>query len=215
MIRRLIFFIIIFTTTQAVEAQRFLGVATLGFNMSQIDGDEVVGYKKPGLYFGAQARLPLKSNLSASVEVAFSQKGAYQKYPLEEDPTKQLPYYNIRLNYLDVPIMVHYEDKNFILAGLGFSIGRLVGLKEYEWGVRTNASLANKTYLSNDYSALVDLGFLVFPKLRVHFRYSYSLYKIRTRTYTDTSGGSWKREQFNNLISFRLTYTMNEKKKEN
>ncbi len=201
--------------TETTEAQRFLGSATIGLNMSQIDGDEVVGYKKPGLYFGGQARLPLGKNFSTSVEIAFSQKGAYQKYPIESDPTKELPYYNIRLNYLDVPILVHYEDKNFILAGLGFSVGRLVSLKEYEWGIPTDASIINKTYKTNDYSVLVDLGFLIFPKARLHFRYSYSMAKIRTRTYTDTSGQTWEREQFNNLLSLRISYTFNEKKKQN
>ncbi|MFA4863775.1 MAG: hypothetical protein WC605_08400, partial [Bacteroidales bacterium] len=43
-----------------LSAQRFKGAVMGGMNLSQVDGDEVYGYKRVGGHFGLAAILPIK-----------------------------------------------------------------------------------------------------------------------------------------------------------
>jgi len=208
--RKIILFFLFIAGFYTVDAQRFLGAFAFGGNLSQVDGDEVFGYKKLGLNVGVASFLPIHEKWFVSLEVAFSQKGAYQKYPREQDLSKSLPYYNLRLNYLEIPFLVHFEDKHFVMIGTGFSFNRLVGAKEVEWGIPTITGARNGIYSINDINWMVDVRFRIYKSLRLNFRYSYSLGKIRTRTYSDFTGYTWSRNQFNNILTLRFVYTFNE-----
>lgn len=192
-------------------SQSFLGTLNFGGNLAQVDGDEVVGFKKIGFNVGVCAMLPIyKNKFFTSVELSFSQKGAYERLPLEADPTKSLPYYNLRLNYLDVPLLVHFYDKQTVMIGAGVIYSRLVGLKEIEWGVKTSSSIANKTYATDNFTLAIDIRLPIYKKLKFNFRYNYSLNSIRKRHFIDSSGKEWDRYQYNNYLSFRVIYVFNE-----
>lgn len=209
--RNLIILLLIFFTFQNVQAQKFLGAIAFGTNLSQVDGDEVFGFKKIGFNVGASTFLPIKEKFFISLEVAFSQKGAYQKYPIEQMPNKELPYYNLRLNYVEIPLLVHFEDKQFAMIGTGISMNRLVGAKEIEWGIQTATNARNGVYSINDINWIVDVRLRVYKALQFNFRFAYSINKIRTRTFSNYSGDEWTRNQFNNVLTFRAVYTFNEK----
>jgi hypothetical protein len=68
------------------------------------------------------------------------------------------------------------------------------------------------TYARNDFSILADVRIRVWQGLKFNLRYEYSLLKIRTRQFEDLAGETWTRDQFNNVISFRLIYVFNEKR---
>ena len=212
--KKVIFVFIFFLFFTSAEAQRFLGALAFGGNLTQVDGDEVYGYKKLGLNAGVASFLPIHEKWFISLEVAFSQKGAYQKYPPVQNPQKSLPFYNLRLNYLEIPLLFHFEDKHFAMIGTGFSLNRLVGVKEIEWGIPTVTAARNGVYSINDVNWIVDLRFRIYKSLRLNFRYAYSVSKIRTREYSDYTGYKWTREQYNNILTMRLVYTFNEKIKE-
>lgn len=211
------FWILIFITISLSGiSQVFLGAVSFGGNLSQVDGDEVYGFKKIGFNAGISAMTPLyKQRFFASVEISYSQKGAYQKYPYEADPTKSLPYYNLRLSYLDVPVLLHVLDKKVIMAGVGISYGRLVGLKEIEWGQSMNSNVVGGPYSRDDWNWIVDVRLPIKNRLKFNFRYAYSMQKIRTRVFTYESGSKETRQQFNNFMTFRVVYVFNEKKQSN
>jgi hypothetical protein len=126
--------------------------------------------------------------------------------------------YKLYLDYLEVPFLVHYTDKDIISAGIGFSYGRLVNVKEYEHDtLNLNTTLNNGPYDLNDYSVLVDLKFRIhkkIPRFKFNIRYSYSMKKIRSRDFYNTDGEyADTRDQYNNVISFRLIYVFNERAK--
>jgi len=194
-----------------VKAQSIRGEFIAGFNLSQVDGDEVVGYRKPGFNGGVGAALPFGEHWFVSVETLFNQKGAYKKYPPNTN-NLNLPYYNLRLNYAEVPMMIHYNDKDQITAGLGFSYGRLVSMREVEHGVEIDWPSGNGPYKTDDVNFLIDFRFRAFWKVHFNFRYAYSVAKIRTRIY-DNGTSSWTRHQYNNLLTFRLVFVFNEKLK--
>lgn len=206
--------------------QRIKGALIAGMNISQVDGDEIYGFNKVGLNIGAAAILPLGNNFSFTVETLFSQKGAYQSKQYEQEVTDTAGnviynlngQYNLKLNYLEVPFLIHYTDRDIISAGVGFSYGRLVSVKEYEHDTLNQFTTLNDgPYDRNDYSVLVDLYFRIhkkIPRFKLNIRYSYSMSKIRTRDFYNTLGEyTGSRDQYNNVIAIRLIYVFNEKAK--
>jgi len=199
---------------QQLHSQAFLGALAFGGNLTQVDGDEVYGFHKFGFNVGASAIYPFNKKWSLSIEASYSQKGSYQKYPIVDDPTRGLPYYDLRLSYLEVPFFVYFTDKEFLTVGAGLSWGRLVGIKEVEWGETKHSSTTNSPYDPNDINIMLNVRIPIYKRLKFDFRYAYSIMKIRTRTYTNSSGDSWSRDQYNNIITFRLVYVFNEKVKD-
>ena len=187
------------------------GAVIAGLNLSQVDGDEVYGFSKAGITAGFGGILPLGKRFSFSAEILYDQRGAYSKYPPSPDSTAP-PYYQLKLDYLSVPLLIQYEDRNTWTFGAGLQWGRLVSYKETERGIQKNWDEPHILYATrNDFSVLADIRFRLYKHLKFNARYSYSLAKIRTREFTNNLGDTWTRNQFNNVITLRLVYLFNEK----
>lgn len=210
----LLILLIIAVSTNKASAQRIIkGEAILGLNLTQVDGDEVYGFKKFGANIGAGVLIPVTKNgkWEVSLEALFSQKGSYQR-PQYSDSAASGEY-RLNLNYAEVPVLVMFTDKKIISAGAGFAWGRLVGVKEWEHGqLVESTTLTSGTYSKNDFSILADLRVTLWQGLKLNLRYQYSLVKIRTREFDDQAGNTWTRDQFNNVITLRLIWVFNEKK---
>lgn len=200
---------IIFSSFVA-KGQNIKAFVTLGGNLSQIDGDEVYGFKKLGFTGSIGAMIPIaKENWWVSVETKFAQYGAYERsYPYHYDAT---------LPYIEIPLLIHFED--YIggwTFGLGASYGRLMKYNEISaWdatGVTTAITDAVKTeYNKNDISFVADIRFKIWKNLKFNFRYQYSLVPIKkdwTFTYLKES---WNNDAYNNILSGRLIWVINDK----
>ncbi|MFA6951288.1 MAG: hypothetical protein WCQ70_11455, partial [Lentimicrobiaceae bacterium] len=121
--------------------------------------------------------------------------------------------YDLKLNYLEVPVIVQYTDKDFISFGLGGSWGRLVKISEAKNGYPVNTTTLNSgIYKSNDIDLLVDIKMRIIDRLRFNVRYAYSLSPIATREVIDSKTGRPNiRDQYNGMFTFRLFYVFNEK----
>ncbi len=205
-------------------SQHILGAVSAGINFSQVDGDEVYGFKKVGFNGGPSVIIPFGKDKkwSVTLELLFSQLGSRQKsvYPVSTtiDSTRAGFYdgYRLSLNYVQVPVIVHYTDKRFIAGGLGFQYGQLVGVTEYEdyndyrGFVRSTTTLQGP-YTRADIQALADVRIRVYRGLWFNVRYSYSILPIRTRVFVNPFfGNTWLRKQYNNVISIRLVYIFND-----
>jgi hypothetical protein len=206
----LVFLALVFGTS-SVYSQRIQGAVIAGMNLSQVDGDEVYGFKKPGANVGLSAIVPFGKSFEFSIETLFNQKGANQKTQYASD-TLFSGAYKLKLNYLEVPVLLMYNDKDIITAGAGFSYGRLVSVSEYEHGKKVESTtLTSGTYNRNDYNILADVRFRIYKRFRLNLRYAYSLAKIRTRDFYTTDGDyDVTRKQYNNVISLRIVYRFNE-----
>lgn len=198
-----------------LQAQRVLGALIGGFNTTNVQGDDVFGFHKFGLNAGAAAIVPFADKWSFTLEAIYSQKGAYHReggrgmdYRYEHDYNQ----YKLQLNYLEVPVLIHFRDKTGLSAGAGFSYARLVGVKEYEDDVRiATTTLNDGPYDTDDYSAMLDVQYPIYKQLKFDARYSFSLFKIRTRTYENVPDDQEKiRKQYNQVLSFRLIWVFNE-----
>lgn len=215
------------------SAQRFIGSIIAGVNTTQVDGDEVAGFYKFGFNGGASVMLPLdpKMRWFATVELLYTQKGSYQTaYRANailtpetstlyyDNADRSVPFndkikYKLDLDYVEVPILFHYEDFRTGWAfGAGVSWSRLVNVKEIENGWTTTTSLRSGTYRRDDWNIIADLKIKIWKGLKFNIRYQYSLCPLRTREYEmPATGDTWQRKEYNNAISFRLIYAFNEK----
>ena len=217
MVRRLFTFfvlgVLVIFSLQA-RAQRIQGAIIAGGNLSQVDGDEIFGFNKLGFNGGLAAIVPFGKSMQLSIETLYSQKGSYQGKQYEDvDSAGNVTTgeYKVNLDYVEVPVLFMYNDKDIITGGVGFSYGRLVRVREYEHGQRVESTTLNGgPYEKNDFSALADVRFRIYKKLKFNVRYAYSLAKIRTREFENLLGDTWERKQYNNSITFRLIYVFNE-----
>jgi len=212
------------------HAQAVKGALIGGMNFTQVDGDAIYGYKRIGANVGAAAIIPFTDMWSLTLETIFSMEGSYQKgvanggWKYNNDSLKQLypePYnadsfflnksYNLHLDYVRVPIVMHYNDRNLSL-GAGFQYGRLVRIKEIEQDIYNTTAKAEEAYKNNDFSILADVKYRIYNGLFFNFRFSYSLLSIRDRTFyrTDDPGVTLDRKQYHNTLTFRLMWVIND-----
>jgi hypothetical protein len=197
-----------------VDGQRILGALSAGVNATQVDGDELYGFKHYGFNIGPSVIIPFTKSKkwSVTMELLFSQYGSYEKYA--DIDTLPRPYYKLNLDYVQIPVLVHFTDKNIVAGGVGFSYGQLVAVSEWEHGQRTETNLQGP-YKKNDFNVLADVKIKLWQRLWFNFRYAYSMVKIRTRVFHDQNhplnpAYDWTRDQYNNVLTFRLTYVFNQ-----
>jgi hypothetical protein len=205
----LLLLLLLLSLSPSLLAQRFKGAVMGGMNISQVDGDEVYGYHRVGAHVGLAAILPLKK-WDITLETVFNQKGAYEGVQFPGDTLNGK--YDLRLNYVEIPLLAHFTDKNRYTVGAGFSYGRLVSSKEVEHGGVIPPYSDTVAFSKNDYCVLVDLQIRVWKQLKFNIRYSYSMVPIRERTFYNINYTEYHdRKQYNNMFTFRLVYVINEK----
>jgi hypothetical protein len=201
-------------TVYSLRAQVIKGALIGGFNLSQVDGDQVYGFHKFGINAGASAIIPLKNRFSIALEILYSQKGSFQStlYPYADSTGK----YKLRLNYAEVPVLIQYNDKGGFTFSAGMSYGRLVHVAEEQYNRKDkkiewdNVHLNDGTYKNDDFEILGDLRVRLYEGFYFNARYSYSMAKIRTRYFY--SPFNFTRKQYNNFLSFRVIWVINDKK---
>ena len=209
---RILIIILLFLSGLAM-GQRFKGAAIMGFNMCKVAGDEVNGFwqfYRFGMNFGAAAIIPFQKAWDVTLEVGYSQKGAYWGNGVQDD---NYPWsYNLKLNYVEVPVLVHYNDRDIITAGLGFAWGRLVSSTEIEDDGNRPSYQDTIPFNLNDFSIMGDLLFRVYKRLHLNIRVTHSLVPIRERQFENPyTGSTWDNKQYNFLISVRFVYIFNER----
>lgn len=124
----LIFFILFLTFSAiaqpSTEGRRFIAGIVAGVNMSQIDGDELVGYDQLGFNGGARVATILSSRWQLSLELLFSQQGS--RKTRNDPPSAALQ--SIRLNFVEVPLQINFQEWRFHVSA-GISYARLINAK--------------------------------------------------------------------------------------
>ena len=207
--------------------QLFKGEVIIGGNLSQMEGDRVHGYRKIGFCGGLGIQFPFRFNpenpqkpWSVSMEILFNQRGAKQKNynynPADtsiEPATKYKFKYLLKNNYVCLPFMLHYTDKEIYSIGMGLSYNRLVSSKEIEFDVEQTYDSV-PTFKPYDLTFVVDARCRVWQQLKVGFRFEYSITPIRTRAFSSSTFYYEEvRKQYNNSLSLYLVYVFNEKRK--
>lgn len=127
--------------------RRFEGSAIAGFNLTQIDGDLLEGFNKPGFNVGAKVDAVLTERWRVGIEFLFSQQGA--RRDRLDNPAS--PYDRIHFNMLEVPLMAHFRDWK-MEASAGFSYGRIINFEIID---STGEDASDTIPLSEDVFSLI------------------------------------------------------------
>lgn len=92
------------------QAQSFDGGATFGPVVSQINGDGYAGFHQLGLTAGFFGRIPTSGPCSWQLELKYSLYGAHSDI-------KESPEMNIRLHYVELPLMFRYNLSPLLING--------------------------------------------------------------------------------------------------
>ncbi|MBK7874113.1 MAG: PorT family protein [Saprospiraceae bacterium] len=107
-----------------VQAQRFVGGAVAGFNLSQIDGDLLAGFNKIGVNAGGKVAAVLSDRWQLSLELLYSQQGASRS----KSDDLSSSYDKIKLNFVEAPVMINFKEWKFHVSA-GVSYARLIDFK--------------------------------------------------------------------------------------
>lgn len=185
-----------FISLYAEAQKRFSVGVKAGLSTSQVAGDTYGGFHKAGADAGIFVTGKLKEKWTAQMEMIFIQKGSkHNGNPEAGDYT----FYNLRLNYLEVPLLFQYHPKKFVFE-LGPYFGYLISSEEYNQdGKIFNA----RPFNSLDIGAGFGISYVLHKNFLVNWRYSNSIFAIRAYQPTrrmDVPG------QRNNVLAFTLTY---------
>ena len=184
--------------------QRFQGGVMLGLAATQIDGDNLGGYNKPGIRGGGWVNTPLSENLILQLELEFIQKGS----KISQQELKKEIYYHARLNYIQAPVLVRTSLMDRLTGGAGIAGSYLITALED----RRGSGFVNpiEPFDQFELSGLIELSYRLTEDLYGNVRFNYSLLPVRPHPGEQYY---WlNRGQYNNVMLFSLYYTIDWKK---
>lgn len=185
--KKLLFSVFILIAAVTTNAQNLNGELFIGINGTQVDGDGLKGYYKPGIMAGMGTYFEIKEDLTFHFSGLFNQKGAQTKMDkYTNDQFKQ------RLNYIDFPLYLEYKVWQELRLSTGFTPGVLISAKSITNGwENNNTDDMNRFSLDWMFSAKYDVA----DNLGLGVRFSYSTLTVR-------KDGAWR----NNLLSFFTSF---------
>ncbi|MBN2668023.1 MAG: PorT family protein [Bacteroidales bacterium] len=184
------FLILIIISSLPLFSQGFKAGISAGFVASQVDGDESSGYNKLGFQGGAYTRYLFNDKWSILSEMKFIQKGS------KESNEESMVYFSVRLNYVEVPLLLQYTLKEKFHIGAGLSIANLIGATVEDANGKVSQNYLE--YTTFDYNLLLNISFQFYKHWIISNRFAYSVFPI-----TKSSP-----RQFNNLIGLELKYEL-------
>ncbi|MFW6145171.1 MAG: outer membrane beta-barrel protein [bacterium] len=179
-------------------AQRFNGGIHGGFIVSQLDGDNLGGYNKPGLRGGGWVNTVISPMVVIQMEMEYIQKGS----KISETQLLSRNYYHSRLEYLQIPLLAKIRATDNITAEAGIAGGYLFNAIEDKDG--SGFLDAEPSFNQYELSLLIGLNYHLTETLTGNVRFNYSALPVR-----DHPGGQayWlDRGQYNNVLSFGIYY---------
>jgi opacity protein-like surface antigen len=182
----------------------FFGGIVLGINPSQIDGDTYSGFHKAGLNTGLISYVKMNTKLLLSLELLFSQKGARNVQVYNSPAVGSVPIiYTAKLNYVEIPLMLHYSVANQIQLGAGASYSRIISDKEtMDSYMPSSINNLQDTYRKQDINYLVGVSYQLYQNIFVRARYQYSVMSIRDANKIPIEFGT--SSQYNNLFALQF-----------
>lgn len=160
-------------------AQRFRAILQGGINLSQVDGDGLAGYNKPGLAGGIQTNAVVSDRWEWSLGIAFSQQGARNAL---DNPASAIE--AIQLNTIEMPVMLHFNEWKFQL-GAGSAFNRLISGRVTDI---TGADVSSLQPLrENQFSAVVECKVFLKENSGFGLRWYKNLFNIKS----DRASGAW------------------------
>lgn len=156
--------------------QRFEMGLLLGMNLSQIDGDDYVGYDKVGVIGGIEGVVLLTRRMNIAMQLLYNQKGARVHNDNLIRNTKERI---LQVDYAEVPLIIRYQlnqpdefRKTILTFEGGITYGRLINtrIEEEVNLVRRPFTDIESEFNSNEFSMLVGISVEVFKGFNLGVR---------------------------------------------
>lgn len=216
----LLMFVFVFVAVSSAMAQKsgffsqekkniFFGGLTAGANFSTVAGDSYGGYKKVGFVGGGIVYVRVLPKLLTSVELLYSQKGSRGvKQKNSYYSGTFIEQYWLDLNYVEVPVLIHYNFTSRWHIGIGASYAQLIKSDEEVYTDQPVVIDPDETEFNKE-----DINFILHGGLQIGngwfivARYQRSLSSIRSAA--NIPAWQLSGQQLNDLFSLRLTYLIN------
>jgi hypothetical protein len=144
-----------------LSAQQFRAGVTAGVAGTQISGDQLGGFDKAGLMIGGFVSTAISAKFDASMQILYIQKGSSKN---ANPDNNDFEYYRLRLNYIEVPLLLQWKYSKRFKFEAGPTIGVLLSeeeedefgvfegrpFKKYEFGIAggMNISIVKQLFLN-------------------------------------------------------------------
>jgi len=181
-----------------LESQTFGGGLQVSGCLSQIDGDKVFGFHKPGYQLAVYGNAKISKITDLEIQFSYNQRGS-------RSTKNDLYDIKFNLNYLDVPILFVVKDWINVEADQeyyrmhffgGFSVGKLISSSSF--------SGVDKDFKPFDFSWLGGLKYFYSENWALTARYTRSILPIYI--YSD---GNREIKMISYFISLGLNYKFN------
>lgn len=187
----------------SVSAQRFKSGLLAGLNTSQITGDNLAGYNKPGLNAGIWLNTSWKEKWTLWMAMEYLPKGSKKNISAKDSiPT----YYRLQLHYIEVPVMVSYQLMNKLSLETGISTGVFISSREEdEFGDMSGAYSPREQFSRYDISFAAGLFWHINSKWKFNLRSLNSIFPVRK--HDQQTSLRLNQGQYSSCVMGRLFYT--------
>lgn len=187
-------FMFLFFIPYFIEAQSFNSGMRIGIVGSQVDGDSYEGFNKAGLTGGIYVNHKIAEQFSLQMEMNYIQKGSRKPVDLNGS------FYLMRVNYLEVPLILHWHVNSMIdiFGGPSYAI-LLNSYEENEFGVYQGPA-----FNSYEVAARIGLSYKLSDQWKVDGRYCNSITTIRPAPYSYSP--YLEKGQYNRYVEIGLSY---------
>ncbi len=182
-VRSLFLFLCMSLLIQKTFSQSFNAGMQGGMSATQVTGDGLGGFDKPGLFAGFMVNYPISDRADIQLEMNFIQKGSRGN----AKPTAgNYDSYLLRLNYVELPLMVRFELKKPLRIELGLQFAYLINAREFDLYGEVSPDPSIPYFHDLDFSGFGGLNYQIKDHWAISLRYAYSIIAIRPKPTTVT-----------------------------
>ena len=191
--------------TLSNQAQNFGGGIILGLSTSQVGGDDLGGFNKAGILAGFFANKSISELLSFQMEMTYIQKGSNNP-DMNDYKSKNVGKPDISLNYIEVPILLQYQQNTTLKIEGGIQFANLInGYYNDSYGEITYSGTT--PFIKNDVGLLLGMDYKFSRNLSLNTRISNSILPIGEEDYNHpTTYNTNRKGKYNAVLSFAIQY---------
>lgn len=184
-----------------VDSQIFNGGLIIGPVSSQVDGDNLAGYKKAGLQFGGWTSYDFNNKWSGQFEIKYIMKGSHKPKNLN---TGDYTRYMMQLNYIDFPILASYNLHPDIQLNMGIIPALLISYQESD-EVGDFESDPSRPFKKVNMAGVIGVNYQFKPKIRFEFRQAMDFIPFRPHPGGQTNWYDYG--QYNRWLELAVYYS--------
>jgi hypothetical protein len=184
-------------------AQSFQSGFSLGLNTSQVTGDNLSGFNKPGPTFGAFVNRTFENDFTIGFEITYLSKGSRKNLnPKDSIPT----FYSLNIHYIEIPLNFIWKGNDRLKFEMGPSIGIYLGHREAdEFGDLKNEYSTREQFKPIDISAQAGVYYKINSNWSFNLRIANSVMAVRNHDLQTKF--RLNRGQYNTCVMGRMIYT--------